>query len=35
MISYWECGVCEMLFTSKEKVNEHKCKGKRVEWQGE
>jgi hypothetical protein len=35
MISYWECGVCEILFTSKEKRNEHKCKGKRVEWQGE
>ena len=35
MISYWECGVCEMLFSSKEKANNHECKGKKREWQGE
>jgi hypothetical protein len=35
MISHWECKKCEMLFTSQEKADAHKCKGKRAEWQGE
>ena len=35
MISYWECRVCEMLFSSKEKASNHECKGKKREWQGE
>jgi len=35
MISYWECEVCKILFTTKEKVREHECKGKPKVWQGE
>ena len=28
MISHWECKKCEMLFTSQEKADAHKCKAK-------